>query len=49
MYQLFVPNSEDFETQCCIKTVEDMQWVSLAPRRKVWKTPLSMVMSLHVV
>jgi len=49
MYQFVVPTSEDFETQYCIKTVEDMQWVSLASRRKVWKTPLNVIMSLHVV
>jgi len=32
-----------------MKTVEDMHWVCLAPDRKVWKSPLNVVMSLHVV
>ena len=32
-----------------IKTVEDMQWVCLAPNRKVWKAPLNVIMSIHVV
>jgi len=49
MYQFGVPTWEDFEIYYCVKTVADMHWVSLAPDRKVWKAPLNMVMSLHVV
>ena len=49
MYQFAVPTSEDFEIQCYIKVVENMDRVSLAPDRKVWKAPLNEVMSLHVV
>jgi len=49
MFQFAVPTSEDFETQYCIKTVEHMHWIYLAPDRKVWKAPLNKVMSLHVV
>jgi len=29
MYQFAVPTSEDFEIQCYIKVVENMDWVSL--------------------
>jgi len=49
IYQFAVPTSEDFEIEYYIKTVEDMHWVCLAPSRKVWKAPLNMVMSHHVV
>jgi len=50
MYQFVVPTSEDsFESQYYINTVGDVDWVSLAPDSKVWKAPLNMVMSLHVV
>ena len=49
IYRFAVPTSEDFEIQCYVKTVEDMNWFSLAPSRKVWKAPLNMVMSLYVV
>ena len=49
MYRFAVPASEDFEIQYYVEIVEDMDWVCLAPNRKVWKTPLNVVMSLHVV
>jgi len=49
MYQFAVPTSEDFEIQYYIKVVENMDRVSLAPDRKVWKAPLNEVMCLHVV
>ena len=49
MYQYAVPTSEDFEIEYYIETVEDMHWVCLAPDRKIWKAPLNVVMSLHVV
>ena len=49
MYRFAVPASEDFEIQNYVKIVEDMDWFSLALNRKVWKAPLNMVMSLHVV
>ena len=35
VYQFAVPTCEDFETQYCIKTVEDMHCVSLVLGRKV--------------
>ena len=35
MYQFAVPTLEDFEIQYYVKIVEDMNWVSLAPNRKV--------------
>jgi len=38
-----------FESQCYINTVGDVDWVCLAPDRKVRKAPLNMVMSLQVV
>jgi hypothetical protein len=38
-----------FESQYYINTVGDVDWVCLAPDRKVWKAPLNMVMSLQVV
>ena len=49
MYRFAVPTLEDFEIQYYVKIVEDMDWFSLAPNRKVWKAALNMVMSLHVV
>ena len=49
MYQFAVHTSEDFEIQDYVKIVEDMDLFSLAANRKVWKAPLKMVMSLHVV
>ena len=44
MYQFAVPTLEDFEIQYYVKIVEDMDWLTLAPNRNVWKTPLKMVM-----
>jgi len=38
-----------FESQYYINTVGDVDWVCLAPDRKVWKAPLYMVMCLQVV
>jgi hypothetical protein len=38
-----------FESQYYINTEGDVDWVSLAPDRKVWKAPLNVVMSLLVV
>ena len=38
-----------FESEYYINTVGDVDWVSLAPDRKVWKAPLNMVMFLQVV
>ena len=49
MYQFAVPTLEDFEIQYHIKVVENMDWVCLAPDRKVWKAPLNEVMCLRVV
>ena len=49
MYQFAVRTSEDFEIQYDIKVFENMDRVSLAPDRKVWKAPLNEVMCLHVV
>jgi len=49
MYQFAVPTSGDFEIQFYIKVVENMDRVSLAHDRKVWKAPLNEIMSLHVV
>jgi len=49
MYQFAVRTSEDFEIQYDIKVFENMDWVSLASDRKVWKAPLNEVMCLHVV
>ena len=49
IYRFALPTSEDFEIRYYVKIVEDMDWFSLAPNRKVWKAPLNMVMSLHVV
>jgi hypothetical protein len=44
MYRFAVPTLEDFEIQYYVKIVEDMDWLTLAPNRNVWKTPLNMVM-----
>ena len=44
MCRFAVPTLEDFEIQYYVKIVEDMDWFSLAPNRKVWKAPLNMVM-----
>ena len=49
MHQFAVPTSGDIEIEYYIQTVEDMHWVCLAPDRKVWKAPLNVIMSLHVV
>ena len=50
MFQFAVPTLEDFfGSQCYINTVEDVDWVSLAPDRKVWKASLNVVMSLHIL
>ena len=50
VYWYAVPTSEDFfECRHYINSVGDVDWVSLAPDRKVWKAPLHMVMSLQVV
>jgi len=49
MYQFAVPTSGDIEIEYYIQTVEDMHWVCLAPNRKVSKSPLSVIMSLHFV
>ena len=49
MYQFAVPTSGDLEIEYYIQTVEDMHWVCLAHDRKVWKAPLNVIMSLHVV
>jgi hypothetical protein len=38
-----------FESQYYINTVGDVDWVCVAADRKVWKAPLNVVMSLHVV
>jgi len=38
-----------FKSQYYINTVGDVDWVYLAPDRKVWKAPLNMVMFLTVV
>ena len=38
-----------FESECYINTVGVVDWVCLAPDRKVWKAPLNMVMSLQVL
>jgi len=45
-----VPTAEDFfENRYYINTVGDVDWVCLAPDRKVWKAPLNTVMCLQVV
>jgi len=49
MYQFAVPTSGDIEIEYYIQTVEDMHWVCLAPDRKVWKAPLNVIMSIHIV
>ena len=49
MYQFAVSTSGDLEIEYYIKTVEDMHWVCLAPDRKVWKAPLNVIMSIHIV
>jgi hypothetical protein len=38
-----------FESECYINAVGDVDWVSLAPDRKVWKAPLNIIRSLQVV
>ena len=38
-----------FESQYYIYTVGDVDWVCLAPDRKVWEAPLNVVMSLDIV
>jgi hypothetical protein len=38
-----------FESQYYVDTVGDMDWISLAPDRKVWKAPMKMVMCVQVV
>jgi hypothetical protein len=38
-----------FESWYYVNTVGDVDWVCLAPDREVWKAPLNMVMSLHVL
>jgi hypothetical protein len=38
-----------FEIQYYINTVGVVDWVYLAPDRKVWKDPVKMIMSVQVV
>jgi hypothetical protein len=50
MYQFAVRTAEGFfESQYYINTVGDVDWVCLAPDRKLWKAPLNVVMSLYGV
>jgi hypothetical protein len=38
-----------FESQYYINKVEGVDWVSFAPDRNTWHTPLNMVMALQVM
>ena len=38
-----------FKSYYYVNTVRDVDWISLVPDRNVWKAPLNMVMSFHVV
>ena len=50
MYQFAVLNLEDFfESQYYINTVGNVDWVCLAPDRKLWEAPLNMILFLQVV
>jgi len=49
MYQYAVPTSEDFEIEYYIKPDEFKQWVCLVPDRKVWNSPLNLIMSHNIV
>jgi hypothetical protein len=50
MYQFAVPTAEDFfESQYCMITVGDVDWVCLAPDKKVWKYPLIVVKCRYVL
>jgi hypothetical protein len=50
LYEFAVTTSEDFfKSWYNVNTVGDVDWVCLAPDRKVWKAPHNRVESLQIV